>query len=132
SRYGRPLSVIMLDIDNFKRVNDTFGHRTGDEVIQSVANSIMANIRKTDVAGRYGGEEFLVLLPETDLKAARVVAEKIRSTLNQLSFATSALSVTISAGVAEAEKGETFEALITRVDTKLYQAKRNGKNRVEG
>lgn len=132
SRYGRPLSVIMLDIDNFKRVNDTFGHRTGDEVIQSVANSIMANIRKTDVAGRYGGEEFLVLLPETDLKAARVVAEKIRSTVNQLSFATSALSVTISAGVAEAEKGETFEALITRVDTKLYQAKRNGKNRVEG
>ncbi len=131
SRYGRPLSLIMIDIDNFKRVNDTFGHRFGDEVIQSVSHAIMANIRKTDIAGRYGGEEFLVLLPETDVKAARVVAEKIRNTVSQLRFADPHVSVTVSAGVAEAEKSETYESLINRADAKLYLAKRNGKNRVE-
>lgn len=131
ARYGRPLSIIMLDIDNFKRVNDTFGHRAGDEVILSVAHAIMASLRKTDVAGRYGGEEFLVLLPETDVKAAHVVAEKIRNTVAQLQFETKDLAVTVSAGVAEAEKGESFEALINRADAKLYTAKRNGKNRVE-
>ena len=131
ARYGRPLSIIMLDIDNFKRVNDTFGHRAGDEVILSVAHAIMASLRKTDVAGRYGGEEFLVLLPETDLKAAHIVAEKIRNTVALLQFETKDLAVTISAGVAEAEKGESFEALINRADAKLYTAKRNGKNRVE-
>lgn len=131
ARYGRPLSIIMLDIDNFKQVNDTFGHRAGDEVILSVAHAIMASLRKTDVAGRYGGEEFLVLLPETDLKAAHIVAEKIRNTVALLQFETKDLAVTISAGVAEAEKGESFEALINRADAKLYTAKRNGKNRVE-
>ncbi|NLJ10166.1 MAG: diguanylate cyclase [Treponema sp.] len=131
ARYGRLLSIIMLDIDNFKQVNDTFGHRAGDEVILSVAHAIMASLRKTDVAGRYGGEEFLVLLPETDLKAAHIVAEKIRNTVALLQFETKDLAVTISAGVAEAEKGESFEALINRADAKLYTAKRNGKNRVE-
>jgi two-component system cell cycle response regulator len=131
ARYGRPLSIIMLDIDNFKQVNDTFGHRAGDEVILSAAHAIMASLRKTDVAGRYGGEEFLVLLPETDLKAAHIVAEKIRNTVALLQFETKDLAVTISAGVAEAEKGESFEALINRADAKLYTAKRNGKNRVE-
>lgn len=132
SRYGRPLSVIMLDIDNFKRVNDTFGHRVGDEVIQSVAHAIIANTRKSDVVGRYGGEEFLILLPETDLSAAKVVAEKIRSTVAQLRFETKELAITISAGVAQAQKDESYEALVNKADTNLYQAKRSGKNRVEG
>jgi len=132
TRYERPLSIIMLDIDNFKAVNDTFGHRTGDNVLQSAAHAIMACIRKTDVAGRYGGEEFLVLLPETDLADAKVVAEKIRSTVAQLRFETKELSITISAGIAEAQQGESFEAFINRADTNLYRAKRSGKNRVEG
>uniref|UniRef100_A0A7C3EL40 diguanylate cyclase n=1 Tax=Gracilinema caldarium TaxID=215591 RepID=A0A7C3EL40_9SPIR len=132
ARYGRPLSIIMLDIDNFKRVNDAFGHRAGDEVIQSVAHAIMACIRKTDVAGRYGGEEFLVLLPETGLASAKVVAEKIRSTVAQLRFETKELAITISAGVAEAQQGESYEAFINRADVNLYKAKRSGKNRVEG
>jgi len=132
SRYGRPLSVIMLDIDNFKRVNDTFGHRVGDEVIQSVAHAIIANTRKSDVVGRYGGEEFLILLPETDLSAAKVVAEKIRSTVAQLRFETKELAITISAGVAQAQKDESYEALVNKADTNLYQAKRSGKNRVDG
>jgi two-component system cell cycle response regulator len=132
ARYGRPLSIIMLDIDNFKAVNDTFGHRAGDEVILSVAHAIMACIRKTDVAGRYGGEEFLVLLPETDLASAKVVAEKIRSTVAQLSFEIKDLAITISAGVAEAQQGESYEAFINRADANLYRAKRSGKNRVEG
>jgi diguanylate cyclase (GGDEF)-like protein len=122
----------MLDIDNFKAVNDTFGHRAGDEVILSVAHAIMACIRKTDVAGRYGGEEFLVLLPETDLASAKVVAEKIRSTVAQLSFEIKDLAITISAGVAEAQQGESYEAFINRADANLYRAKRSGKNRVEG
>jgi len=132
ARYGRPLSIIMLDIDNFKAVNDTFGHRAGDDVILSVAHAIMACIRKTDVAGRYGGEEFLVLLPETDLASAKVVAEKIRSTVAQLSFEIKDLAITISAGVAEAQQGESYEAFINRADANLYRAKRSGKNRVEG
>ncbi|AEJ20092.1 response regulator [Gracilinema caldarium] len=132
SRYGRPLSVIMLDIDNFKHVNDTFGHRTGDVVIQSVAHAIMANIRKSDVAGRYGGEEFLILLPETGLSAAKVVAEKIRSTVAQLRFETKDLGITISAGVVQAQKDESYETLVNKADTNLYNAKRGGKNQVEG
>jgi len=132
TRYKRPLSIIMLDIDNFKAVNDTFGHRTGDNVLQSAAHAIMACIRKTDVAGRYGGEEFLVLLPETDLASAKVVAEKIRSTVAQLRFETKELSITISAGIVEAQQDESYEAFINRADTNLYRAKRSGKNRVEG
>lgn len=132
ARYGRPLSIIMLDIDNFKQVNDIFGHRAGDEVLQSVAHAVMACIRKTDVAGRYGGEEFLVLLPETDGTSARVVAEKIRSTVAQLDFEMKGLAITISAGLAEAQQGESYEASINRADANLYKAKRGGKNRVEG
>ena len=131
-RYGRPLSIIMLDVDNFKRVNDTFGHRAGDEVLQSLTHAIMAAVRISDVAGRYGGEEFLVLLPETDLGAARVVAEKIRYTVSQLQFKSKNLSITVSAGIAEAEQEESYEALLNRADTNLYRAKRGGKNRVEG
>jgi len=127
------LSIIMLDIDDFKNVNDTHGHKCGDDVIVSVATIIKESIRKSDVACRFGGEEFVVLLPETDAKGAHAIAEKIRS-LAQTRVACRVNSenilVSLSLGVSQYDttKDESIEAIINRADSAMYASKEGGKN----
>ena len=129
------LSLLMLDIDHFKRVNDSFGHLFGDKVIRAVAQVIKGNIKGQDIGVRYGGEEFLVLLPETPVDGALVVAEKLRgliasSRIKRINSDEMLESITISVGVANHEGGEGLEALIGRADEALYVSKSNGRNRV--
>lgn len=133
-RYGSPLSMIMLDIDHFKAVNDTHGHMAGDKVLQLVSLMLQNNIRKSDFAARYGGEEFAIVLPETAVRPARSVAEKIRKVIEEsaLRYERAMIHVTVSAGVGElAPQSEKQEEFIKRVDGALYKAKREGRNRVE-
>ncbi len=130
-RYRGAFSVIIIDIDHFKKVNDTFGHLKGDDVLRELSRILKENIRKTDTVGRYGGEEFLVLLPETSLNQAAIVAENLRRRVEEASFIES-WTVTISLGVAESDPGqETIEALIEIADKNLYKAKAAGRNRVQ-
>ncbi len=124
-----PLSVLLFDVDNFKNVNDTFGHLAGDGVLQALANVVMATLRPYDTAGRWGGEEFLVLLPETGGTDAKKIAEILRERIENFSFA-DGLHCTVSIGIAEMRSGDTQDSLIHRADTALYHAKRAGKNRV--
>ncbi|TCW60355.1 diguanylate cyclase response regulator [Treponema sp. J25] len=129
-RYGRAFSVIMVDIDNFKEINDTKGHLTGDRILQSVGRVLEQSVRAADVVGRYGGEEFLLILPETEEEAARIVAEKIRKNVVSSPWPDGVSGVTVSLGVAGYQKEEGYEDLLRRADARLYQAKREGKNRV--
>lgn len=132
-RYNHPMSLIMMDIDNFKTINDTQGHPGGDRVLRLMADTIRSHVRETDIAGRYGGEEFLIILPETDISAARKAAEKLRTAIALLQpFSDGKPGVTVSAGIAEWIQGEVSGDLVRRADDLLYAAKRNGKNRVEG
>ena len=128
-RYGKTLSVVMFDLDHFKRANDAYGHQVGDTVMQQVTAVIKSAIRESDLAGRYGGEEFLVVLPETDCAEAGVVAERIRSQIQSLSWTEPGLKATISGGVAEFV-GETADKLLQRADSLLYRAKELGRNRI--
>ncbi len=127
-RYGRPLSIIFFDLDNFKTVNDTCGHDCGDEVLREVARVTARVLRTTDRLGRWGGEEFVVLAPETDLEAARGLAERLRSEIANHRFGP-APAITASLGFAEYETGDTPETLIKRADQALYEAKVLGRNR---
>lgn len=132
-RYGGSLSLIMTDIDYFKKFNDTHGHLAGDEVLRQVSNRLALGLRKADVLGRYGGEEFLILLPETDLAGAAIVAERLRQTIAEqtVSYADKSLEVAISLGVSQFRTDhENHEALIAEADSALYQSKRNGRNQV--
>ena len=129
-RYKTSFSLIMLDIDHFKKVNDTFGHSVGDIVLAGISQIILSNIRNTDSLGRYGGEEFLILLPETSKDKACFVAEKIRRVVSEHNFHKVG-RVTISLGVSEINESiESVEQLIIDVDNKLYKAKDEGRNRV--
>ena len=132
-RTGAVFSLAMLDIDHFKKINDTFGHQVGDRVLITFSAIIRSILRKTDFCGRYGGEEFLVVLTDTDLKAAKVFAERIRSTVEESSFAEigEKSKVTVSIGLAESRKSENIEKTISRADEAMYAAKRKGRNRVE-
>jgi diguanylate cyclase len=130
NRHQRPLSVAMLDIDHFKQINDTRGHLMGDRVLTKVAAVIKQTLRNTDIVGRYGGEEFLVILPECNQFDAIRVAEKIRWAVQAVQFEDS-LRVTISGGVVEFKHNETADQLIEKADQLLYQAKKNGRNRIE-
>ncbi|MGL1931171.1 MAG: sensor domain-containing diguanylate cyclase [Desulfotalea sp.] len=127
------LSAIMCDIDYFKQVNDTYGHPTGDVVLKTLSQTIKHSIRESDILFRWGGEEFLVILPESDLDLASRVAEKIRREVEDLDiiFSRKSISVTISMGVATMSDVETADDLIMRSDKALYAAKENGRNRVE-
>jgi two-component system, cell cycle response regulator len=132
----KPLSVMMLDIDHFKSVNDTHGHQAGDEVIQELADRLRQNVRPMDVACRPGGEEFLVILPDTPGDLACAAAERIRRAIASRPFpvlgGTKQLSVTVSAGVSSLNGPEdSIAELLSRADTALYQAKSSGRNRVE-
>lgn len=133
-RYSRVVSLIILDIDHFKKVNDTWGHPTGDKLLQMVALLLHKNVRVNDFVSRFGGEEFAVILPETSLNSARSVAEKLRLVVEQtgLQHDKESIKVTVSLGVGEAaRRDETIEKLVAKVDAALYQAKQNGRNRVE-
>nr|HMN61199.1 sensor domain-containing diguanylate cyclase [Anaerolinea sp.] len=132
-RYFEPISALMLDIDHFKQVNDTYGHAAGDEVLRTVAEVCAAALRKVDVIGRYGGEEFAALLPETRLHDAATVAERLALAVSDLPFDIQGrlLHVTVSVGVAEAQgPGDTLARLIDRADQAMYRAKQAGRNRV--
>jgi len=126
-RYGDPVSVMMIDLDHFKSINDQFGHQQGDAVLVDFAVRTRQMLRQTDVLGRYGGEEFLVLLPRTDASTASDVAERVR----QAPSSPRAPDCSMSIGVATALGGsETIDALLARADRALYQAKHDGRNRV--
>jgi diguanylate cyclase (GGDEF)-like protein len=127
-RYGRPLTLVMIDIDHFKEVNDTFGHQAGDEVLQRIARVLQRSTRQSDFVARFGGEEFVVLLPETPLLEGLRVAEKIRAAVAAENFPT---HVTVSAGVAAMRHIDFPDALIAAADAALYKAKESGRNRVE-
>lgn len=124
-----PLSVVMLDIDNFKTVNDSLGHQAGDKVIIGIAGIITDNCRATDIVGRYGGEEFLIVMPGTDLERATLTAERIRVLVEAAVFE-AGTSVTISAGVCQFND-QTTEELVKKADEYLYMAKNQGRNRIE-
>jgi diguanylate cyclase (GGDEF)-like protein len=126
----RNLSIILFDIDNFKKINDTHGHDIGDKVLQSVAHIIKVSSRDSDVAARWGGEEFVLMLPETNIEQGLLVAEKIRITIENHIFANS-LKVTCSAGVAQFHTNDEFNTLYKRADSALYNAKNSGKNKVQ-
>lgn len=134
-RYGRKVALLMIDIDHFKRINDTHGHPSGDIVIRALAETCTRLTRKIDVVARMGGEEFAILLPETTVADAALVADRIRATLSQAdieSVSGARLSFTVSIGVAEQPRAdESEETLIHLADAALYCAKERGRNRVE-
>jgi diguanylate cyclase (GGDEF)-like protein len=132
NRNERPFSLLMVDVDRFKRYNDSFGHLAGDEVLKRLAQVLSAAIRTADYAARYGGEEFTVVLPETRLDGAREVAERIRVMMEKERFgADGAGRVTLSIGIAEfPTDGATVEAVTSGADSALYVAKEYGRNRV--
>jgi diguanylate cyclase (GGDEF)-like protein len=128
-RYGRPLSVILFDLDRFKAINDVHGHQQGDAILVEAAGLLRPQQRLTDLFGRWGGEEFLVICSETPLEAARVAAERLRAAIEEHAF-TGGLRLTISVGVAEIEPGDTPTSLLQRADQALYRAKSAGRNTV--
>lgn len=131
---GKPVSFLMLDVDFFKQINDTYGHDIGDAVLREFASRISANVRGIDLACRFGGEEFVVVMPDTDLSFAYMVAERLRQSVAdapfQIGVNSKQLPVTISIGVAASEHGDTPEVLLKKADQALYRAKRDGRNRV--
>jgi two-component system, cell cycle response regulator len=130
TRTDQPLSAAMADLDHFKKINDRFGHTVGDKVLACFGRLLLAQTRPTDIVVRYGGEEFLVLMPHTDLGRAMDVAERIRRALEREHIAALPGAVTSSFGVAERIVGEDAEAFLRRVDAALYEAKELGRNRV--
>ena len=128
-RYNRPFSLVMLDIDRFKSVNDDFGHLMGDKVLIAISATAKNSLRTTDILGRWGGEEFLVLCPETGTAEALLVAERIRAAVNQATYPTKR-SHSLSAGVASLGPVDTADTLLQRADTALYAAKESGRNKV--
>ncbi|MBV9924739.1 MAG: diguanylate cyclase [Acidobacteria bacterium] len=132
-RYDRPLSCLLIDIDFFKSVNDTYGHAAGDTALQQAARVITESVRGSDVVCRYGGEEFLVLAPETGLEGARALADKIRQSFAARLFGEGAhvFPLTLSAGAAQLATDESGNDMIARADEALYHAKQTGRDRVE-
>ncbi len=132
ARTGKPVVLILFDIDHFKRVNDNYGHAAGDMVLQQVASKLLDILRDYDIACRYGGEEFLVVAPDTSGEQGLSLAERLRLTIAETIFTIGSrdISVTVSAGVAIPRGNDTIEKAISRADTALYEAKNGGRNRV--
>lgn len=137
TRYARseqPLSVLMVDVDHFKRFNDTHGHSTGDKVLIVVGQTLRGYVRPTDLVARYGGEEFLVILPDTSIAAGRLVAERLREAVAEIKLELADVAnppqITISLGGACLEKGQTMAELLAKADQALYASKHGGRNRV--
>ena len=131
-RTGAALCLAVIDIDHFKRVNDTLGHAAGDAVLRCFAEQALATVRRNDVLARWGGEEFLLLLPGTDMNAAQAVLERMRLRVHEsvLHGNEPATPVTFSAGLAESPAGESIDAAIERADKAMYRAKREGRDRI--
>ncbi len=129
-RYKTPLSLIMFDIDRFKPINDTYGHQAGDCVLQELTDLVARNIREQDVAARWGGEEFMLLIPDNDAQNAKQLAEKLRTEIEKSCFY-GVCSVTCSFGVTQFRNDDSVESFTKRVDSAMYKAKDNGRNRVE-
>lgn len=133
-RYGRSFSMAMVDIDHFKKVNDTYGHTIGDEVLIGIANIFKDELRKIDIVGRYGGEEFLLILPESNCMETVQLLERIKKRVKENNWCIKGLQVTFSAGVYEVNSGNchsSMKEVIQQVDELMYIAKRNGRDRVE-
>ncbi|HIP20696.1 MAG TPA: GGDEF domain-containing protein, partial [Sulfurimonas sp.] len=134
NRYEQKLSILMLDLDYFKSVNDTYGHGTGDDVLVAISQKLRELSRDADIVARYGGEEFILLLPRTSLQDARVLAQRICDEIRMIRVAISddnSIKTTVSIGVSElSKKDENIDQLISRADIKLYEAKENGRNGV--
>lgn len=132
-RYQRPLACLMIDLDYFKNINDTLGHVMGDLALTQAASVLQEAVRASDLVCRYGGEEFLALLPETSIGGAQILAEKVRTAMANRRFGnkTDSFSVTLSIGVAELRTEESGNDMIARADAALYRAKQAGRNRVE-
>lgn len=132
SRYKHNMSVIMLDIDDFKLINDSCGHLVGDQILREVSNQILTTVRKIDVAARYGGEEFVILLPETTKQGASIIAERLRKNIANLKVNTNddrVVTTTVSMGIAQfPNDAATAQDIIDAADKALYYSKRNGKN----
>lgn len=128
-RFARPLSIIMLDLDLFKKVNDNYGHKAGDETLRAICKIILEQKRDSDVFGRWGGEEFLLVCPETDIDGARALAEKLRKAIEVYEFPI-ITSMTASFGVAQFEKHDSIVKVFDRADHALYIAKESGRNKV--
>lgn len=133
-RYQQSLAVCMFDLDNFKMLNDTYGHLFGNSVLETFGKLIKSSIRSIDTAYRYGGEEFIILLPSVSLESGFVVADRIRETLGHIKFTTEdgePVSVTVSGGIACYQPNDTTKSLLNRADSAMYQAKENGRDRIE-
>lgn len=132
-RYGRPLSIMMLDLDHFKRMNDAYGHAAGDMALQRFTALCCNTLRNVDIFGRWGGEEFVALLPETDAEGAAVIAERLRKVVNEnvLLYNDNQIHMTVSIGIAQYRAGETsVDAPLGRADSAVYDAKKAGRNRI--
>lgn len=132
ARYHQPLSLIMLDFDHFKQINDKFGHIAGDQAIMKLAEIVKKSLRKTDIVGRYGGDEFIILLPFTNIAGGIAKAEIIRNNVKKINFSMApGLEITVSIGVCEFIEEKNPDELINKADELLYRAKENGRNRIE-
>ena len=129
TRYATSFSIIMLDLDYFKSVNDTYGHQVGDDVLIEVSKILQQNTRKTDIVGRWGGEEFMIICPEIDSQGGEKLAEKIRTRIELTSFQVIG-NITASIGVSIYEQSDQYKSIVERADKALYQAKEQGRNRV--
>jgi len=132
---GEPLSILLIDVDHFKKFNDNFGHGVGDQVLRLMAKVLSEKIREGDLPARYGGEELIAVLPKADLAACEAIAERIRSSIAECSITRRSTDevlprITISIGVAQFQPGESMSDLIERCDRALYLAKKTGRNRV--
>jgi diguanylate cyclase (GGDEF)-like protein len=129
-RHEQPLSIILADLDKFKAINDTYGHQAGDQVLTAFGQVMQATIRQEDLAARFGGEEFILMLPGTTLEDATILAERLRERLENLTFPPHTMRVTASFGIAQYQPDDTFETLVKRADEGLYAAKAAGRNQV--
>ncbi|NPA10773.1 MAG: GGDEF domain-containing protein [Epsilonproteobacteria bacterium] len=133
-RYKKePFSIIMLDIDFFKKINDTYGHQAGDEALKFLSSNIKKMIRESDIFGRIGGEEFLLILPDTKMAGAMKLAERIKDFFenNSFNYKGEEIKFTISMGITSVSFNDTIETILKRVDDALYEAKRKGRNKIE-
>ncbi|MGK0248239.1 MAG: diguanylate cyclase [Oleispira sp.] len=132
-RYGGKLSLMVCDVDSFKRINDAYGHLAGDKVLRIIAKSMQRNLRSTDFIARFGGEEFVALMPETSTREAEIVAEKMRKKIEEspFNFKKEPVQITVSFGISEFAEGESAADVFSRADKALYEAKDKGRNRVQ-
>ena len=133
-RYNHSLSIFMIDIDHFKRINDRYGHQAGDNVLKLFADFLLSSVRTSDYVARYGGEEFVVILPETARTKAMELAERLRLKISvqDIELEQTTVNITISLGIASyPEHGNEYQTLLRMADTAMYKAKHRGRNRVE-